>query len=71
MNFYVHHLPHEVTIPLLADYAMAWITEDLSDIRGKIINPQILNKKHLYNICGKTKTAIHPLLLLQMSLTIH
>ena len=30
MNFYVHNLPHEVTITLLADYAMAWITEDLS-----------------------------------------
>ena len=32
MNYYVHHLPREVTIPLLADYAMAWITEDLSPI---------------------------------------
>ena len=51
MNFYVHHLPHEVTIHLLADYAMAWITEDLSDIRRNIRNPQILNNKQLSNIC--------------------
>ena len=66
MNFFVHHLPHEVTIPLLADYAMAWITEDLSDIRGKIKNPQMSNRfktEYLYNICGKNKNRHPPLVL--------
>ena len=32
---------------------------------------QIWNRKHLSKICGKTKTEIHPLCLMQMSLMSH